>query len=137
MLSDPISDMLTRIKNAYMAKKHEVLVPASKTKLAIANILKNTGFIGNVKERVKETDGKKEMEKKEIIVTLIYRNDIPALKMIKRVSKPGRRIYKGAKEMPNVLNGYGVAIVSTSKGIMTNKEARKQNIGGEIICELY
>jgi len=137
MLSDPISDMLTRIRNAYLAKKHEVLIPTSKTKFAIANILKNTGYVANVKEVVKKIEGKKEMSKKELVVTLIYRNDMPALKMIKRVSRPGRRIYKGAKDMPNVLNGFGVAIVSTSKGIMTNKDAKKQNIGGEIICEIY
>ena len=129
MITDPISDMLTRIKNGYMAKKAEVVLPSSKIKFAIANILKNSGFIFAVKE-----EGDK---RKELRITLSYRNDEPAVKDIKRVSKPGRRIYAPAKDLPKVLSGYGMAIVSTPKGIMTNKEARKQNVGGEIICEIY
>ena len=129
MITDPISDMLTRIKNGYMAKKAEVVLPSSKIKLAIANILKNSGFILAVKE-----EGEK---KKELKIVLSYHNDEPAITYIKRISKPGRRIYAPAKELPKVLSGYGMAIISTPKGMMTNKEARKQNVGGEIICEIY
>tara|TARA_B100000315_G_C14300766_1_gene461750 strand:+ start:52 stop:441 length:390 start_codon:yes stop_codon:yes gene_type:complete len=129
MMSDPISDMLTRIKNAYMAKKRNVVLPSSKVKLNIANLLQKNGYIGGVKE-----SGDK---KKELQIDLIYKNNKPALSAVKRISKPGRRIYAGARELTNVLNGYGISIVSTSKGIMTNKEARKEKIGGEIICEVY
>jgi len=128
-MSDPISDMLTRIKNAYMAKKRNVVLPSSKVKLNIANLLQKNGYIGGVKE-----SGDK---KKELQIDLIYKNNKPALSAVKRISKPGRRIYAGARELTNVLNGYGISIVSTSKGIMTNKEARKEKIGGEIICEVY
>ncbi len=140
MITDPISDMLTRIKNGYMAKKAEVVLPFSKIKLAIANILKNSGFIFAVREEGDPTSPaglRGASKKRELRITLLYRNDEPAIKDIKRVSKPGRRIYARALELPNVLSGYGTAIISTPKGIMTNKEARKQNVGGEIICEVY
>lgn len=129
MLTDPISDMLTRIRNAYLAKKDEVVLPSSKIKFAIANILKDNGFLAAVKVE----DGLK----KELKLKLFYRNKQPSMENIKRVSKPGQRIYASAKDLPIVLSGYGIAIISTPKGIMTNKEAKKQNIGGEIICEVY
>lgn len=129
MLSDPISDMLTRIKNAYMAGKQDLLVPASKIKLSIAKLLKESGYLKSVEEI-----GDK---KKELKITLSYKDNKPAMENIKRVSKPGRRIYKSSKEIPNVLSGYGTVILSTSKGIMTSKQARKENVGGEIICEVY
>jgi len=112
-----------------MAKKAEVVLPSSKIKLAIANILKTSGFIFAAKE---EGDKRKELK-----ITLSYKNDEPAIQDIKRVSKPGRRIYAPAKKLPSVLSGYGIAIVSTPKGMMTGKEAKKQNVGGEIICEIY
>ncbi len=112
-----------------MAKKAEVVLPSSNIKLAIANILRNSGFVSAVK-----VEGDK---KKELRITLSYRNGEPAVQNIKRVSTPGRRIYAPAKELAKVLSGYGIAIVSTPKGMMTNKEARKQNVGGEIICEIY
>lgn len=129
MLTDPISDMLSRIKNGYMARKTQVSFPFSKMKLAIAKILKDNGYIGDIKE-----EGDK---KKEILVQLVYKNGKPAISQIKRVSKPGKRVYAGAQDLKLVLGGYGVSIVSTSVGIMTNKEARKANAGGEIICEVY
>ncbi|MBU1179484.1 30S ribosomal protein S8 [Patescibacteria group bacterium] len=129
MLSDPISDMLTRIRNAYMAGKRNIVLPSSKIKVSIANILKNNGYIGEIKE-----SGDK---KKELAIILLYKDKKSAIQNIKRVSKPGRRIYASVSELPTVLNGYGIAIISTSTGIMTNKDAKKQKIGGEIICEVY
>ena len=129
MLSDPISDMLTRIRNAYMAGKRNIVLPSSKIKASIANILKNNGYVGEIKE-----SGDK---KKELTITLLYKDKKPAIQNVKRVSKPGRRIYASVSELPTVLNGYGIAIISTSTGIMTNRDAKKQKIGGEIICEVY
>jgi small subunit ribosomal protein S8 len=129
MLTDPISDMLTRIKNAYMARKAEVVLPSSKIKMAIAKILKENNYIAEFSE---SGDVKKEMKLK-----LSYKNRQPAMQEAKRISKPGRRIYSGADELPKVLSGYGISILSTSRGIMTNREARKQKIGGEVICEIY
>lgn len=140
MLTDPISDMLTRIKNAYAAHKDEVVLPSSKIKLAIATLLKNNGYLFDVAEEgdpaspsgLRGTGNKKDLKLK-----LSYRRNEAAVQDVKRVSKPGRRVYASAKELPNVLSGFGIAIVSTPKGIMTNKEARKLNVGGEIICEIY
>lgn len=129
MLTDPISDMLTRIKNAYAAHKDEVVLPSSKIKLAIANLLKNNGYLFEVAE---EGDKKKNLRLK-----LSYKRNEAAVTNVKRVSKPGRRVYASAKELPSVLSGFGIAVVSTPKGIMTNKDARKMNVGGEIICEIY
>jgi len=129
MITDPISDMLTRIKNAYLARKDEVVFPYSKMKLAIVNILKNNGYIREASEL-----GDK---KKEIKVVLLYKNKEAAMQEVKRISKPGRRIYVPAKELTNVKSGFGISIISTPKGIMTNKDARKANVGGEIICEVY
>ncbi len=122
-----------------MAKKAEVVLPSSKIKLAIANILRNNGYLKSVEEAGDPTSQtlRGAGKKKELRITLLYRNDEPAVKNIKRVSRPGQRIYAPAKELPRVLSGLGIAIVSTPKGMMTNKEARKQNVGGEIICEIY
>lgn len=121
--------MLTRIKNAYAAHKDEVVLPSSKIKLAIATLLKNNGYLFEVAE-----EGEK---KKNLRLKLSYRRNEAAMQDVKRVSKPGRRVYASAKELPNVLSGFGIAVVSTPRGIMTNKEARKLNVGGEIICEIY
>jgi len=129
MLSDPISDMLTRIKNAYMARKKQVVLPSSKIKFAIANILKQNGYVGDVKE-----EGDK---KKELTIKLIYKDNKAIMSNVKRISKPGRRIYAKAGDLSRVLNGYGMSIVSTSSGIMTGKDAKKKKVGGEIICEIY
>lgn len=129
MITDPISDMLTRIKNAYMAGKTEVVLPYSNIKSGIAEILKNSGYLKNVSAV--------EGGKKELKLELVYKNSEAPLSEIKRISKPGRRIYCSAKDMPSVRGGYGVTVVSTPRGIMTGKEAKRQNVGGEIICEIY
>jgi small subunit ribosomal protein S8 len=131
MMTDPISDMLIRIKNALMARHKTVVVPGSKLKLEIARILKDEGFIEDY--RVVE-------EKPQIKIEIVLKYDEkkrPVIAGIKRVSKPGRRIYRGYKELPRVLDGMGMAIISTSQGIMTDHEARKRRLGGEVICEIW
>jgi len=131
MMTDPISDMLIRIKNALMARHKTVVVPGSKLKLEIVRILKEEGYIEDY--RVIE-------EKPQIKIEIVLKYDDkkrPVIAGIKRVSKPGRRIYRGYKELPKVLNGMGIAIISTSQGIMTDHEARKRRLGGEVICEIW
>jgi small subunit ribosomal protein S8 len=131
MMTDPIADMLIRIKNALMARHKTVVVPGSKLKLEIARILKEEGYIEDY--RVIE-------EKPQIKIEIVLKYDEkkrPVIAGIKRVSKPGRRIYRGYKELPKVLNGMGIAIISTSQGIMTDHEARKRRVGGEVICEIW
>src|SRR3989338_1684917 len=132
-MTDPIADMLTRIRNAQAVKKAEVVLPFSKIKLAMAEILKRQGFIKEV-ERI--ADDAKNSKFEEIRLTLKYSGKEPAISNLKRISKPGRRVYKTKEELPAVLNNFGIAIVSTSQGLMTNKEARKKNLGGELICEI-
>ena len=129
-MTDPITDMLNQIKNAQAVGKTEVLVPLSKIKNEIADILTKEGFIGEVK---KATKGKI----KSLKITLKYENEIPAIAGFKRVSKPGQRIYEGFSEIRKVHGGYGMSIVSTSKGLMTNKDARYKKMGGEIICQVW
>ncbi len=126
-MSDPIADMLTRIRNGQAAGKVSVTLPASKKKLAIANVLKSEGYIADVSSS--EIDGKPVME-----ITLKYFQGQPVIEMVKRVSRPGLRIYKGRDELPKVRGGLGIAIVSTSRGLMTDREARKQGHGGEVIA---
>ena len=131
MMTDPISDMLIRIKNALMARHKTVFVPGSKLKLEIARILKEEGYIEDY--RVIE-------EKPQIMIEIVLKYDDkkrPVIGGIKRVSKPGRRIYRGYKELPRVLDGMGIAIISTSQGIMTDHEAKKRRLGGEVICEIW
>ncbi len=126
-MSDPIADMLTRIRNGQQAGKASVRLPASKKKMAIARVLKDEGYIADVS--LVEQDGKPTME-----ITLKYHQGQPVIEMIKRVSRPGLRVYKGKEELPKVRGGLGIAIVSTSKGLMTDREARKQGHGGEVIA---
>ncbi len=126
-MSDPIADMLTRIRNGQAAGKVSVTLPASKKKLAIANVLKDEGYIADVS--TSDVDGKPVME-----ITLKYFQGKPVIEMVKRVSRPGLRIYKGRDELPKVRGGLGIAIVSTSRGLMTDREARKQGHGGEVIA---
>lgn len=126
-MSDPIADMLTRIRNAQKARKVEVSMPSSKAKVAIANVLKDEGFVGGVRV---EQDG----PKSELTVELRYHEGAPVIEKIKRVSKPGLRIYKQTTDLPKVLGGLGVAIVSTSAGVMSDRQAREKGIGGEVIC---
>ena len=128
-MSDPIADMLTRIRNANTAKHDTVDVPASKMKLAIAEILLKEGYI-------KSYDVEEVGSFKNIHITLKYNKDksTKIITGLKRISKPGLRVYAGAEELPRVLGGLGIAIISTSHGLMTDKEARAQHVGGEVLC---
>lgn len=126
-MSDPVADMLTRIRNGQSAGKQSVVMPASKLKASIAQLLKDEGYISDF--AATEADGKPALE-----VTLKYFQGEPVIEMIKRVSRPGLRIYKNRGELPSVRGGLGIAIVSTSKGIMTDRAARAQGVGGEVIA---
>lgn len=130
MYTDPISDFLTRLRNAQAVGHETMTVPGSKLKLAIARILEREGFVGSVKES--NVGPKKTLE-----VSLKYNEKEPAIRAVKRVSTPGRRVYRGADDLPTVLSNQGIAIISTSAGVMTNREARKRRLGGEILCEIY
>ncbi len=126
-MSDPIADMLTRIRNAQMVQKVSVVMPASKLKTAIAEVLKAEGYI----------DGfavKGEATKPQLEIALKYYAGKPVIEHIERVSRPGLRVYKGRHDIPNVMNGLGVAIVTTPKGVMTDRKARQAGIGGEVLC---
>lgn len=128
-MTDPIADMLTRIRNAVQLNKGEVVLPFSKVKLEIAKILEKEGYIKKA-EKIENTYT-------QIKITLKYTScKDPIIKSLKRVSKPGRRVYVHYQKLPYVLNNLGIAIISTSNGLMTNKEARKKKIGGEVICEV-
>ncbi len=126
-MSDPISDMLTRIRNAQMASKATVAMPSSKVKVAISKVLKDEGYIEDYS--VATVEGKAVLE-----VILKYYAGQPVIERIDRVSKPGLRIYRGVDSIPTVMNGLGVAIVSTPKGVMTDRKARASNTGGEVLC---
>lgn len=128
-MTDPIADMLTRIRNASMVHKKEVVVPFSKIKLAIAEILVREGFL----EKSEVTPDKKP----QILITLKYQDREPAIHSLKRISKPGHRCYVKSTELSKVLNGFGLAILSTPKGVLNHMEAKKEKIGGELICEVY
>jgi len=129
-MTDPIADMLTRIRNASAVKKHEVVLPYSNIKFKIAQLLSKEGYLGDV---AKVEDG----QFPELKLELKYNGKDSVIRNIKRVSKPGRRVYSGSQELPVVLNNLGVCIVSTSQGIMTGKDARQKGIGGEVVCEIY
>ena len=128
---DPIGDMISRIRNAQMRLLNKVSIPNSKFRIKILDILKQEGFISGYKL---SPDSKNQ---NSITVDLKYNNGLPVIKEIKRISKPGRRIYARATSIPKIQNGLGLAIVSTSKGIMTDNDARSKNIGGEIICKVF
>ena len=130
VMTDPIADMLTRIRNANQAKHEVVEMPASRLKLEILEVLKNEGYIT---EYEKVEDGKQGVIK----VTLKYVDKERVIKGLKKISKPGLRVYAKANELPKVLNGLGIAIISTSNGIMTDREARKQKLGGEVIAFVW
>jgi len=127
-MSDPIADMLTRIRNAQLSEKSIVAMPASKLKQAIAQVLKDEGYIEHFTVRESD-DGKPVLD-----ISLKYYAGRPVIEKIERVSRPGLRIYKPNKNLPNVMNGLGVAIISTSKGVMTERKARASGIGGEVLC---
>jgi small subunit ribosomal protein S8 len=126
-MSDPIADMLTRIRNAQTSEKPSVTMPASKLKASIAKVLKDEGYIDDF--AVRPNEGKPQLE-----IGLKYYAGRPVIERIERVSRPGLRIYKGARDIPNVMNGLGIAIVSTSQGVMTDRRARAQGVGGEVLC---
>ena len=130
-LTDPIADMITRIRNAQLRKLSTVLIPNSKFRTRILDVLKEEGYISDYKisEDVKKN--------KILLVDLKYYNGVPVIKEISRISKPGRRIYTKAESIPKIQNGLGIAIVSTSMGIMSDNNARLKNIGGEIICKVF
>ena len=130
-MTDPIADMLTRIRNSLRASQELVNIPSSKLKINIAKVLKTEGYIRNFRLI---SDG----QRKFIRIFLKYDKDgVPVIEGIKRISKPSRRTYAGSDKIPDVLNGYGIGIISTSRGLMTDREARKRNIGGEIICSVW
>jgi len=126
-MSDPIADMLTRIRNAQLAEKANVSMPTSKLKVAIAAVLKDEGYVDDF--AVRQVDNKATLE-----IALKYYAGRPVIERIERVSKPGLRIYKGCDDIPRVMNGLGVAIVSTSRGVMTDRKARASKVGGEVLC---
>jgi len=130
-LADPIGDMLTRIRNAQLRTLYNVKIPNSKFRAKILDVLKQEGYISNYK-LLSDTKNKN-----SLVVDLKYYNGMPVIKEIKRVSKPGRRIYAKASSIPKIQNGLGLAIISTSKGIMTDKKARLENLSGEILCQVF
>lgn len=130
MITDPISDMLTRIRNAQSVKQPEISLPYSNIKFSIAKILEKEGYVGVVSKD--ETDKFAQLK-----VTMKYEAGTPAITTVKRVSTPGCRVYAKYHELPRVLSDMGIAIISTPNGLMSNKEARKRHLGGEVICEVY
>ena len=129
--TDPIGDMITRIRNAQIRTSNNVIIPNSKFRVKILEVLKQEGYISNYKTLSDSTN------KGTLLVDLKYSNGSPVIKEIKRVSKPGRRIYARASSIPRIQNGLGLAIVSTSIGIMSDNDARIKNVGGEIICRVF
>ena len=130
-LSDPIGDMIARLKNAQVRNHKKVVLPSSKFKTKIADVLKNEGFI--IDYKVNENEG----NKPDLEINLKYNYGSPVISTIERVSKPGRRIFSSAESLPKINNGLGVAIISTPKGVMSDVDARKQKVGGEIICKVF
>lgn len=133
MVTDPIADYLTRLRNAIAAKHRVVEIPGSNLKKEISKILFEKGYILNFK--FEDDNGPQGTIK--IALKYDLQTKLPAVKELKRVSTPGQRVYVGADDLPRVLNGLGIAIMSTSKGVITNKEARKENVGGEVLCHIY
>ena len=131
MMTDPIADMLTRIRNAGTARRHETSCPSSKQKLAIARVLERAGFIGSVKVEARQGHA-------ELVLGVRFDDmGLPLIDGIRRVSKPGRRVYVGKGAVPRVRNGLGLAVISTSRGILSDRDARDHNVGGEVVCEVW
>lgn len=126
-MCDPIADMLTRIRNAQLSEKQSVMMPASKLKVSIAKVLKDEGYIEDF--AVRDNEGRSQIE-----ISLKYYAGRPVIEKIERISRPGLRIYKPSRDIPQVMNGLGIAIVSTSKGVMTDRKARGLGVGGEVLC---
>ena len=129
-MSDPIADMLTRIRNALAVRKRTVKIPASNMKQSIATVLKQEGYISGVET---EKDGAHQ----NMTITLRYADGVGAIEEIQRVSRPGRRVYCNAEDLPRVTGGLGIVMVSTSKGLMTDREARSSGVGGEVVCRVF
>jgi small subunit ribosomal protein S8 len=129
-VTDPIADYLTRVRNATKAKKIRVEIPASKTKIALSEILKNLGYIIDY-EVIDDS------KQKRLNLVLKYKNGIPAINGLKRISKPGLRVYRSSDKLPKVLNGLGTAVISTPKGLLTDKDARNNLVGGEVVCYIW
>ena len=130
-LSDPIGDMIARLKNAQVRNHKKIVLPSSKFKAKIADVLKNEGFI--IDYKVNKNEG----NKPDLEINLKYNYGSPVISTIERVSKPGRRIFSSAESLPKINNGLGIAIISTPKGVMTDIDARKEKVGGEIICKVF
>ena len=128
-MTDPISDMLTRIRNAQMANHASVRIPYSRVKFEVAKILVNRGYVASAEQA--------EGRFPELEIVLKYKDGKPVIQHLDRVSKPGCRVYASKRTLPHVLNGLGMAIISTSQGVMDDKEARQKNVGGEVLCEVY
>ena len=134
-MSDPIADMLVRIRNAQMVGHTETVMPASKLKVSIAKVLKDEGYIEDFAIRQKAGEkGGVDAAKKELAIGLKYYAGRPVIERLERVSKPGLRVYRGRDDIPRIMNGLGVAILSTSRGVMTDRKARADGVGGEILC---
>lgn len=132
MMTDPVADLLTRIRNATMARHDRVLIPASKMKRTIADVLKSEGYVAEVSNETQE-DGFD-----VISITLKYgRDKLPAIEGVERVSTPGRRVYVRAQDIPKVKSGLGIAVLSTSRGVMSDRQARKVGVGGELLCHVW
>jgi small subunit ribosomal protein S8 len=130
-MSDPIGDMLTRIRNGQKAGMKKITCPASNMRASVLNVLKKSGFIRDYKEQEAASGHK------ELAIELKYESGQPVIRELRRVSKPGRRIYSPAKEMPRFYNGLGLTIVSTPNGVMDDQQAREQNVGGEVLCQVF
>lgn len=130
--NDPVSDFLTRVRNAIMVRKDSVAIPFSKVKLALANLLKEEGYINNV-QLINEDD----VSRKSIVVELRYLGETPAITGLKKISKPGLRKYTKAQYAPRVYSGLGISILSTNKGLITDRKAREEKVGGEILCQVW
>ena len=128
-MTDPISDMLSRIRNAMLVRKPEVVVPHSRFKAELAELLVAAGYLGGVEEIATPQHSLK--------IRLVYQGSQSAIRSLKRISTPGRRLYAKSTELPRVLSGLGIAVISTSQGLMTNLEARRKHLGGEVVCEVY
>jgi len=129
-MTDPIADMIIRIKNALAARHQDVAIPYSKMKQTIAEILETEGYVTSFEIKTDAT-------MQNLVVRLKYTDKVPAITDVRRLSKPGRRLYASSKQIPRALGGYGITLVSTSSGVMTDKQARKKNVGGELLCQIW
>jgi len=135
-MTDPIADMLTRIRNAYAIRKSEVILPMSKFKYNLAKLLVEEGWLSKIDTVSKAKDKSRNFDQLKIVLKY-SKSGKPSISYLKKISRPGRRIYCDYQNLPRVLNGFGIAIISTSKGLKTDKQARKEKVGGEVLCEIY